>query len=104
MIQPGDEPIPGYRVEQKLGKGQYGEVWRATSPGRSAVALKFLDMTGRTGWKEFRAVQRVKQIRHPNLMPIVALWILDENGQVLTDDAVESFATETTDDERHECR
>jgi serine/threonine protein kinase len=94
MIRSGDEPIPGYRVELKLGRGQYGEVWRATAPGRSMVALKFLDMTGRTGWKEFRSVQRVKQIRHAHLMPIIALWLLDEYGQILTDDAVESLASE----------
>jgi WD40 repeat protein len=91
MIRPGDEPIPGYRVEQMLGRGQYGEVWRATTPGRSTVALKFLDMTGRRGWKEFRAVQRVKQIRYAHLMPIVALWLLDSEGKVLTEDAVENL-------------
>lgn len=91
MIRPGDEPIPGYRVEELLGRGQYGEVWRATSPGRSTVALKFLDMTGRHGWKEFRSVQRVKQIRHAHLMPIVALWLLDQDGEILNDDAVDNF-------------
>ena len=91
MIRAGDEPIPGYRVEQMLGRGQYGEVWRATSPGRSSVALKFIDMTGRRGWKEFRAAQRVKQIRHAHLMPIVAIWLLDDEGRVLTDDALDSL-------------
>lgn len=97
MIRPGDQPIPGYRVEKRLGSGQYGEVWRATSPGGTSVALKFLDMTGRAGWKEFRAIQRVKQIRHAHLMPLVALWLLDDEGQVLSDDAVENLAGETPD-------
>ncbi|MDC0937082.1 serine/threonine-protein kinase [Pirellulales bacterium] len=97
MIRPGDQPIPGYRVEAKLGRGQYGEVWRATSPGGSLVALKFLDMTGRIGWKEYRGVQRVKQIRHAHLMPIVAIWLVDSEGAVLTDDAVESLAANDQD-------
>ena len=94
MIQTGDEPIPGYRVEQMLGRGQYGEVWRASTPGQSAVALKFLDMKGLRGWKEFRAVQRVKQIRHAHLMPIVAIWLLDAEGTVMTDDALDSLESE----------
>lgn len=92
MIQPGEEPVPGYRVEQLLGRGQYGEVWRASSPGRSQVALKFLDLRGRAGWKEFRATQRVKQIRHANLLPIVALWLVAADGRVLTDDDIDRLS------------
>ncbi|MGL4512192.1 MAG: WD40 repeat domain-containing serine/threonine protein kinase [Lacipirellulaceae bacterium] len=88
MIRPGDEPVRGYRVEALLGRGQYGEVWRATTPGGSRIALKFLDMTGR-GWRELRAVRRVQQIRHAHLMPIVALWLLDDRGEPLDDAAIE---------------
>ncbi|MEM9658105.1 MAG: protein kinase, partial [Planctomycetota bacterium] len=97
MIKPGDEPIPGYRVEELLGRGQFGQVWRARSPGNTYVALKFLDLDGRYGWKEFRSVQRVKQIRHAHLMPIVAIWLLDENGQVLSDDAIDGIAADFQD-------
>jgi serine/threonine protein kinase/WD40 repeat protein len=96
MPQPGDEPVPGYRLEHLLGRGQYGEVWKATTPGRSSIALKFLDLTGRQGRKEFRSAQRVKQIRHAHLMPVVAIWFLDAEGQLLTDDAMESISDEET--------
>jgi serine/threonine protein kinase len=92
MISPGDEPIPGYRVEELLGRGQFGQVWRARSPGGTLVALKFLDLGGRQGWKEFRAIQRVKQIRHAHLMPVVAIWLLDEQGKVIDDDAIDTIA------------
>src|SRR5690606_5562644 len=92
MLQRGDEPIPGYRLEKFLGRGQFGEVWRATSPGRASVALKFLNLSERQGWKEFRAIQQIKSIRtHPHLAPITALWLLDENGEVLGDDVVDSY-------------
>jgi serine/threonine protein kinase len=96
MPQPGDEPVPGYRLEHLLGRGQYGEVWKATTPGRSSIALKFLDLTGRQGRKEFRSAQRVKQIRHAHLMPVVAIWFLDADGHLLTDDAMESISDEET--------
>jgi serine/threonine protein kinase/WD40 repeat protein len=97
MIKPGDEPIAGYRIEELLGQGQFGQVWRARSPGNMSLALKFLSLTGRHGWKEFRAIQRVKQIRHAHLMPIVAIWLLDEKGAIISDDAVESIAADHRD-------
>jgi WD40 repeat protein len=91
MIKSGDEPIPGYRLEALLGRGQFGEVWRARSPGNTVVALKFLELTGVHGWKEFRAIQRVKEIRHAHLMPIVAIWLLDGEGRLLDDHAIASI-------------
>lgn len=92
MIKPGDEPIAGYRVEALLGRGQFGEVWRARSPGNTTVALKFLQLTAAHGWKEYRAIQRVKEIRHAHLMPIVAIWLLDDDGRVLDEAAIKSIA------------
>lgn len=85
MLRKGDEPVPGYRLVRFLGRGQYGEVWQATGPGGTRVALKFIDVSGAQGQKELRGVQRVKEIRHPHLMPITALWLLDEDGTPLDD-------------------
>lgn len=90
MLKQGFEPIPGYRLEQFLGRGQFGEVWRASSPGGTQVALKFLNVRERQGRKEFRAIQKVKGIRHPHLVQTYALWLLDENNQVIDDAAFES--------------
>ncbi|MGE0756988.1 MAG: WD40 repeat domain-containing serine/threonine protein kinase [Pirellulaceae bacterium] len=91
MYRKGDEPIPGYRLEKFLGKGQFGEVWRTTAPGGTSAALKFIDLGGKQGIKEFRGVQRVKEIRHANLMPITALWMLDGEGNILSNKAMESY-------------
>ncbi|MCA9145808.1 MAG: serine/threonine protein kinase, partial [Planctomycetales bacterium] len=85
MLRKGDEPVPGYRLVRFLGKGQYGEVWQANGPGGTRVALKFINVSGAQGQKELRGVQRVKEIRHPHLMPITALWLLDEEGTPLDD-------------------
>src|SRR5688500_13623757 len=95
MFRKGDEPIPGYRLEQFLGKGQFGEVWRTTAPGGTSAALKFIDLGGKQGLKEFRGIQRVKEIRHANLMPITALWLLDGEGNILSDKAIETYDPET---------
>lgn len=96
MLQKGDEPVPGYRLEEFLGRGQFGEVWRATSPGRAKVALKFLNLTERQGLKEFKAIQRIKSLRHAHLASITALWLLDEKGAVLGDDILDSYTLETS--------
>jgi serine/threonine protein kinase/WD40 repeat protein len=62
------------------------------SPGRARVALKFLNLSERQGIKEFRAIQRLKSVRHPHLTSTMALWLLDEHGNVLSDDVLDSYA------------
>ena len=100
MLEKGDEPVPGYRLEAFLGRGQFGEVWRATSPGGARVALKFLNLDERQGLKEFRAIQRIKSIRYPHLATVTALWLLDEAGNVLDDDAMDSYDVATSPSQR----
>ena len=87
MFRPGDEPVPGYRLEEILGRGGSGEVWRATAPGETSVALKLIGLSGSHGPKELRAVWRFKEIRHAHLVPITALWLLDRDGNVLAQEA-----------------
>jgi serine/threonine protein kinase/tetratricopeptide (TPR) repeat protein len=81
----GDEPVPGYRVIEFLGEGGFGKVWKASAPGGTEVALKVIALGGVQGRKEFRALQLVKKVRHPNLIPVVAFWLKDENGDILDD-------------------
>ncbi len=80
--QQGDEPVRGYRLVRFLGKGGFGEVWQATGPGGTEVAFKIIRLEDKPGLKEFRSVELVKKIRHPNLVPIIAIWIRDGGGLV----------------------
>ena len=79
----GDEPIPGYRLLGFLGRGGFGEVWKASAPGGAHVALKIIELHGKRGAKEFRALQLVKNIRHPNLVQVTAFWMKNAQGEIL---------------------
>ena len=81
VMQPGGEPIPGYRLERRLGAGEFGEVWVATvpSPGRRLrVALKFSSLTTVHGYKEYRGIVRVMSLRNVLFVPMYGVWLLDE--------------------------
>jgi tetratricopeptide (TPR) repeat protein/serine/threonine protein kinase len=91
MLRKGDEPIPGYRLSHFMGRGAFGEVWRAGAPGGTSAALKFIDLNGKQGLKEYRAIQRVKEVRHAHLLPIYAFWMLDQYGDVLSDAELEAW-------------
>lgn len=85
----GEDPLPGYRLLAPLGSGAFGEVWKATAPGGTEVALKFIRLDGDHGLREVKSLELVKTIRHPNLCTIFALWARDVNGNVLEDDTVD---------------
>ena len=41
-VEHNAEPIPGYRLIERLGGGGFGEVWSATAPGGMIKAIKFV--------------------------------------------------------------
>ncbi|MCC6127137.1 MAG: tetratricopeptide repeat protein [Pirellulales bacterium] len=96
----GDEPVPGsgYRLTEFLGRGGFGEVWKASAPGGAEAALKIIQLGGTEGRKEFRALQLVKKIRHTHLVPIFSFWLKNAEGQIIDDalvGAAETCAVET---------
>jgi hypothetical protein len=70
--QPNAEPIPGYRLIAPLGSGGFGEAWKCEAPGGLFKAIKFvygnlnsLDVDGARAEQEWKALNRVKEVRHP---------------------------------------
>lgn len=82
------EPIPGYRLIERLGRGGYGEVWKAEAPGGMHKAVKFvygnIESAGddaKGAEQEFRSLNRVKTIRHPFLLSLERFDVIE--GQLV---------------------
>jgi serine/threonine protein kinase len=74
----GGEPVPGYKLAQRLGGGGFGEVWKAIGPGGFAVALKFIDMGRATGKFELRSLEMMKEVRHAHLITMFGSWQVED--------------------------
>lgn len=105
-IESQAEPLPGYRLLERLGGGGFGEVWKCEAPGGLHKAIKFVygDLSaagddGHRAEQELKALSRVKTVRHPYILSLERYDILD--GQLLI---VMELADRNLWDRFKECR
>lgn len=81
------EPIPGYHVESRLGAGGYGEVWRAIAPGQIAKAIKIVYgyRDDQRAARELAALNRIKAVRHPFLLSLERIELVDGHLVIVTE-------------------
>jgi formylglycine-generating enzyme required for sulfatase activity/serine/threonine protein kinase len=74
ILAAGFRPVPDYELVQLLGRGGFGEVWKAKGPGGFAVAMKFVRLGNKAGAVELRSLDLMKDIRHANLLGVFGAW------------------------------
>jgi len=105
-IESQAEPIPGYKLLERLGGGGFGEVWKAVAPGGLLKAIKFvygdLETTTDEGMRaeqELKALKRVQTVRHPYILSLERYDIVDNQLMIVME-----LADRTLWDRFRECR
>src|SRR5271155_891871 len=105
-IESHAEPIPGYRLIERIGGGGFGEVWKAEAPGGLLKAVKIIHGSLSGGeldemrlHQELKALNRVKTIRHPYILSLERFDIVDERLVIVSE-----LADRTLFDRFKECQ
>lgn len=83
----GSELIPGYVTVDRIGAGGYGEVWKVRAPGGLDKAIKVIYgyVNEERAARELRALNRIKEIRHPFLLSLERIEVVANQLLVVTE-------------------
>jgi len=81
------EILPGYVLIEQLGAGGYGTVWRAEAPGGLAKAIKIIhgQFDEKRAADEWKSLQHVKVIRHPFMLSLERIEVVDQQLIIVTE-------------------
>ncbi|MGI9515830.1 MAG: tubulin-like doman-containing protein [Pirellulaceae bacterium] len=77
-LQP-DQRVLDYVLKERIGTGGYGEVWSVEAPGGMLKAAKFIYgfHDEKRAQRELKALDRIKHIRHPFLLSLERIDVVD---------------------------
>lgn len=96
-LHPGAEPLPGYRLIQRLGNGAFGEVWSAQSSDKR-VAIKFAFDLAHSKL-ETEGLMQISRVLHP-----LVINIYKYDFQAQTPIIVTELADTSLEDHAKVCR
>ena len=87
-------PSEGYQLLERIGAGQYGEVFRASSSGGVDVAIKriFRALDDEASQREVQALELIRTLRHPFLLQTHRYWALKDRVVMVMELADDSLS------------
>jgi len=81
------DSVAGYTLIKRIGAGGYGEVWKAEAPGglSKAVKLVYGYLDDQRAACERKSLSRIKEARHPFLLSLERIEVVDGQLVVVTE-------------------
>ncbi len=88
-----DQHLLGYTLIERIGEGGYGEVWTAEAPGglRKAIKLIYGYHDESRAQRELKSLNYIKELRHPFLLSLERIEIVDGRLLIVTELADKSL-------------